>query len=73
MAYKKFTKETKEFQMFQEFWTIFQNFGEVENTEKYWEELQNTASQFSKKYGTYGTQLMISMYEEFERRNKGKI
>lgn len=70
MAYKKFGKETKEFQMFQEFWTIFQNFGEVENTEKYWKELINSSRKFSEKYGEFGKQLMIAAYEEFERRVK---
>ena len=68
MAYKKFGKETKEFQMFQEFWTIFQNFGEVENTEKYWKELIDSSRKFSEKYGEYGKQLMVATYEELERR-----
>ena len=70
MAYKKFGKETPEFQMFQEFWKIFQDFGEVENTEKYWKELNIIASQFSKKYGRFGTQLMLATCEELERKAK---
>ena len=72
MAYKKFGKETKEFQMFQEFWTIFQNFGEVEDTEKYWKDLIDVTRKFSEKYGEYGKKLMLSMYEEFERQCKKK-
>ena len=68
MAYKKFGKETPEFQMFQEFWTIFQNFGQVENTEEYWKELINSSRKFSEKYGEFGKQLMIATYEELERR-----
>ena len=68
MAYKKFTKETKEFQMFQEFWTIFQNFGQVENTEEYWNDFINNARKFAEKYGDYGKQLMLVTFEEFEKK-----
>ena len=70
MAYKKFTKETKEFQMFQEFWSIFQNFGQVENTEEYWNDFVNNARKFAEKYGDYGKQLMLVTLEEFERKSK---
>ena len=43
MAYKHFAKNTKEFQMFQEFWSIFQKFGQIENTEEYWNDFVNNA------------------------------
>lgn len=69
MAYKKFNKDTQEFQMFQEFWSIFQNFGQVENTEEYWNDFVNNARRFAEKYGDYGKQLMLVTLEEFERKN----
>lgn len=68
MAYKKFTKETKEFQMFQEFWTIFQKYGQIENTEEYWKNFTDDARKFAGKYGKYGQELMIATFEEFERK-----
>lgn len=70
MAYKKFNKDTQEFQMFQEFWSIFQNFGQVENTEEYWNDLVDNARRFAEKYGDYGKQLMLATLEEFERKSK---
>ena len=33
MAYKRFDKDSMEFKMFNEFWQVFQQFGEVEQTE----------------------------------------
>lgn len=70
MAYKKFNKDTQEFQMFQEFWSIFQNFGQVENTEEYWNDFVDNARRFAEKYGDYGKQLMLATLEEFERKSK---
>ena len=70
MAYKKFNKDTQEFQMFQEFWSIFKNFGQVENTEEYWNDFVNNARRFAEKYGDYGKQLMLVTLEEFERKSK---
>ena len=70
MAYKKFNKDTQEFQMFQEFWSIFQSFGQVENTEEYWNDFVDNARRFAEKYGNYGKQLMIVTLEEFERKSK---
>ena len=70
MAYKKFNKDTQEFQMFQEFWSIFQNFGQVENTEEYWNDFVGNARRFAEKYGDYGKQLMLATLEEFERKSK---
>ena len=70
MAYKHFTKNTKEFQMFQEFWSIFQKFGQIENTEKYWNDFINNARKFAEKYGEYGKNIMIATIEEFEKISK---
>ena len=70
MAYKKFTKETKEFQMFQELWSIFQKFGQIENTEEYWNDFINNARKFAEKYGEYGKNIMIATIEEFEKISK---
>ena len=70
MAYKHFAKNTKEFQMFQEFWSIFQKFGQIENTEEYWNDFINNARKFAEKYGEYGKNIMIATIEEFEKISK---
>lgn len=68
MAYKRFDKDSMEFKMFNEFWQVFQQFGEVEQTEIYWESLTNRCRDFSEKYGEFGKQLMLVTFEELERR-----
>ena len=68
MAYKRFDKDSLEFKMFNEFWQVFQQFGEVEQTEIYWESLTNRCREFTKKYGEFGKQLMLVTFEELERR-----
>lgn len=68
MAYKRFDKDSMEFKMFNEFWQVFQQFGEVEQTEIYWESLANRCRDFSEKYGEFGKQLMLVTFEELERR-----
>lgn len=69
MAYKRFDKDSMEFKMFNEFWQVFQQFGEVEQTEIYWESLTNRCREFAKKYGEFGKQLMLVAFEELERRS----
>ena len=68
MAYKRFDKDSMEFKMFNEFWQVFQQFGEVEQTEIYWESLTNRWRDFSETYGECGKQLMLVTFEELERR-----
>lgn len=53
---KSLGKDTRDFQMFQEYWKIYQDFFVVENTDVYWDKLIVTLNNFSKKYGefTYG-------------------
>ena len=46
-------KDTKDFQMFQEYWKIYQDFYIVENTDVYWNELITALEEFSKKYGKF--------------------
>ena len=70
MAYKKFSKESNEFQMFQEFWALFQKYGEVETTEEYWKNFTDDARKFAEKYGKYGQKIIIDTFEEFEKKAK---
>lgn len=46
-------KDTKDFQMFQEYWKIYQYFYDVEDTDAYWNELITALEGFSKKYGKF--------------------
>ncbi len=50
MAYKKITKQDREFQMFQDFWKILQNHYITENTKEYWDSVLNDTDAFIRKY-----------------------
>lgn len=52
MAAKKIVSGSEEFQMFQDFWKICQEFWIPEDSDEYWENLKNRTDEFYKKYGT---------------------
>lgn len=65
---KKLGKGTEEFEMFQEYWTIIQNYYIVEDTEKYWEMLIESLNVFIKKYGKFGYSLAMAFFNEQDRK-----
>ena len=50
MAAVKFNKDSKEWQMFTDFWKICQKYWEVEITDGYWEGLVGEMRDFYNKY-----------------------
>ena len=50
MAGKRFEKGSKEWNMFQDFWKMAQNFYIPEDDQGYWRELTNEQVSFEKKY-----------------------
>jgi hypothetical protein len=50
MASKRFSKDTEEFMMFQEFWQLCQKYWEPEDNDSYWENVAADSSTFTKKY-----------------------
>jgi hypothetical protein len=50
MASAKFNKGSEEWLMFMDFWNLCQKHWQVENKDKYWEQLTNDANEFYEKY-----------------------
>ncbi len=74
---KHLGKGTIEFEMFQEYWKIYQAFHIVEDTDQYWQGLINTLNSFAKKYDKYAYRLaMAYLYlkdDEYQQKfKKGK-
>lgn len=65
---KKLGKGTEEFEMFQEYWAIVQNYYIVEDTENYWEMLIKTLDIFINKYGKFGYSLAMAFFNEQDRK-----
>ena len=49
---KQLTKADAEFQMFTDFYKIYQDFYEPEDKDEYWQELAYAVERFCKKYNT---------------------
>lgn len=69
-------KDTRDFQMFQEYWDIYQDFFVVENTDVYWDKLIVTLNNFSKKYGKFAYEIskeyLNAKSEEYDCRFQNK-
>lgn len=51
MAKRKFKKDDKEFQFFNDYWKFVQDFASVEESEDYWAELVGQSEMLCKKNG----------------------
>ena len=47
----KFDKNSKEFQLFGDFYNLVKNYYETEETEEYWQDVMKAMTDFQKKYG----------------------
>lgn len=72
MLKKKLDKTTKEFEMFQEYWKIIQDFYIPEETYEYWEEINRTLNEFSRRHGKFAYGLAIAFLDEQDRKIKGR-
>ena len=72
MLKKKLDKATKEFEMFQEYWKIIQDFYIPEETDEYWEEINRTLNEFSRRHGKFAYDLAIAFLDEQDRKIKGR-
>lgn len=50
MASKKFTKDTSEWMLFQDFWSLCQKYWQPEESSEYWHALINDTDNFTRKY-----------------------
>lgn len=78
---KKLDKSTKEFQMMQDFWRIWQEYYIPEDNDEYWNCLIKEADDFAKKYndtlkrsleGGTASHLMMAVLTDIEKRFKNK-
>ena len=76
---KKLDKSTKEFQMMQEFWRIWQEYYIPEDNDEYWKKLVEEADAFTRKYnetlelslqGGTASHLMMAVLTDIEKRFK---
>ena len=71
MASKKLTKADIEWQMFMEYWALFQEYYFPENTDSYWENLVQKANAFAKKYNTeYAKDMALALLKMLEMKQK---
>ena len=61
---KQLTKQDAEFQMFADYYKIYQDFYAPEDTDEYWDALIKVSEQFYKKYNTKYARDIISAYME---------
>lgn len=50
MASKRFEKDSEEWKLFREYWSICQRFWEPEDNDKYWEQVVDITDDFYEKY-----------------------
>ena len=65
---KKLEKQDKEWQMFADYYKIYQDFYEPEDNDKYWEALMAASCEFANKYNTEFAQNIIIEYMESRNR-----
>ena len=66
---KKLDKTTVEFEMMQEFWSIWQEYYIPEDSDEYWDSLTKRADQYEKKYdGDTAVYLMLAVLKDIENR-----
>lgn len=71
MASKKLPRGTPEFEMFGEFYNLFQEFYETEDTDEWWTALIQEEEKFWKKYkNTIGRDLANALINYHERKAK---
>lgn len=71
MGFMKLGKETKEFQMFEDYWKMLQEHWVVEDQDSYWEEVMSSGKAFSEKYKSeFAKELMFAFFSQLERKSK---
>lgn len=66
-------KGSEEFQMFQDFWALYKNYGIAEQSDEYWEELLKASDEFCRKYNsTLARKLALAVIETLEEQVKQK-
>lgn len=71
MSGVRLSKDSEEFQMFQDFWKILQENWITEHKKEYWQRVIEETSLFYEKYGTeFSKELAVALLNELERKAK---
>lgn len=75
MASKKFGKGSPEWNMFQDYWKLCQEFWIPEDTDEYWEQFIDSGNNFleknnGKENGTFPNELFWALHKILEREYK---
>ena len=66
----KIEKNSKEWNMFSDYWKLLQEVWGIEESEEYWQGVRDKVEEFSAKYGTFGISLSVALLDELERRSR---
>lgn len=66
----KIEKNSKEWNMFSDYWKLLQEVWGIEESEEYWKGVRDKAEEFSSKYGAFGISLSVALLDELERRSR---
>ena len=66
----KIEKNSKEWNMFSDYWKLLQDLWGVEESDDYWQDVRNRVEEFSNKYGSFGVSLSVALLNELERRSR---
>lgn len=66
----KIEKNSKEWNMFSDYWKLLQDLWGVEESDDYWQDVRNRVEEFSNKYGAFGVSLSVALLNELERRSR---
>lgn len=67
----RLSKGSEEFEMFQDYWNLLQENWGVENTDHYWNKVQEDSERFYQKYRTpFAKDLVLACLNELERKLK---
>lgn len=68
---KKLSKTDRDFAIMRDLWSIYQEFYEPEDNEKFWDECYKAITEFTKKYSCpFACELGVTVFDELERRYK---
>ena len=66
----KIEKNSKEWNMFSDYWKLLQEVWGIEESEEYWESVKDAVEAFAGKYGRFGVGLGAALLAELKRRSE---
>ena len=66
----KIEKNSKEWNIFSDYWKLMQEVWGIEESEEYWESVKDAVEAFAGKYGRFGVGLGAALLTELKRRSE---